>query len=174
MLTRPSPADYADYFQGYVDRVPDGDVLAQLEPQCDRMQRLLRGVGEERGGFTYAPGKWTVKRLALHLADGERMFAYRAMCVARGDTQSLPGFDENAYAGNDGSDDRTLASIVDEYASVRAATVTLFRGFDDDAWRRRGTANGQPVLVASLPWIVLGHDLHHFAMLQERYGLTLS
>jgi hypothetical protein len=174
MLTRPAAGDYATYFQGYIDRVPDGDVMTQLAAQGLRMQQLLSSVSEAQGDFSYAPGKWTVKRLALHIADGERMFCYRAMCLARGDQQELPGFDENAYAEHDGSADRTLASIIEEYVSVRAATLTLFAGFGEAAWSRRGIANGNPVTVASLPWIITGHDLHHFAMLQERYGLQLA
>ena len=171
MLKRPNIGDYSDHFQGYLDRVPDGDVLALLATQCERMQSLLRATSEEQGNHCYEPGKWSVKRLVLHLADGERMFCYLAMCLARGDEQAMPGFDENAYAQNDGSDNRTLASIRDDYASVRAATSTLFAGFNDLAWSKRGTANGNPVTTASLPWIIAGHDLHHYAILQERYGL---
>jgi hypothetical protein len=171
MLHRPVAGDYADYFQGYIDRVPDGDVMTQLASQGLHMQQLLGSASEAQGNFSYAPGKWSVKRLALHIADGERMFCYRAMCLARGDQQDLPGFDENAYAEHDGSAERTLASIVEEYVSVRAATLTLFAGFGEQAWQRRGTANGNPVTTASLPWIIVGHDLHHCAILQERYGL---
>ncbi|MCK5944613.1 MAG: DinB family protein [Planctomycetes bacterium] len=172
MIPRPAPTDYSDYFSGYVARVPDGDVLQGLAEQGTRMAQLVRSAGEQKGDFAYADGKWSVKRLLLHIADGERMFCYRAMCVARGDQQELPSFDENAYAQNDGSASRTVASIVDEYESVRRATLTLFGGFDAAAWARRGRANGAPVTVASTPWIVLGHDLHHFSVLIERYGLV--
>ena len=171
MIPRPRPGDYSDYFDGYVARVPDGDVLQGLRDQRARTAAIVRGAGEEKGDYAYADGKWSIKRLLLHVADGERMFCYRAMCVARGDQQELPSFDENAYAALDGSAGRTLSSVVDEYESVRAATLTLFEGLDADAWARRGSANGAPVTVASLPWIVLGHDLHHCAMLVERYGL---
>lgn len=171
MLTRPAPGDYSDYFQGYIDRVPDGDVMMTLSNQGERMAALLRATSEEKGNFCYAPGKWSVKRLALHITDGERMFCYRAMCLARGDQQPMPGFDENSYAEHDGSDKRSLASIISEYTSVRAATLTLFGGFGPAAWQRRGIANGSPVTTASLPWIIAGHDLHHFSVLQERYGL---
>ena len=174
MLTRPAIGDYSDYFQGYIDRVPDGNVMTVLTEQGERMAALLHAASEEQGNFCYAPGKWSVKRLALHIADGERMFCYRAMCLARGDQQPLPGFEENAYAENDGSNERTLASIAAEYESVRAATLTLFAGFSPTAWQARGIANGSPVTTASLPWIIAGHDLHHFSVLQERYGLPTS
>jgi len=172
MLTRPKAGDYADFFQGYIDCVPEGDVLALLPEQCTRMQKLLGNCDEQQGAYCYAPGKWSIKRVLLHIADGERMFCYRAMCLARGDQQPLPGFDENAYADHDGSDQRTLTDIVAEYASVRAATLTLFAGLDTKAWARRGVANGYPVTVATMPWIIAGHDLHHYAILQERYGLA--
>ena len=127
MIPRPRPGDYSDYFDGYVARVPDGDVLQGLRDQRARTAAIVRDAGEEMGDY--------------------------------------------AYAALDGSASRTLSSVVDEYESVRAATLTLFEGLDADAWARRGSANGAPVTVASLPWIVLGHDLHHCAMLVERYGL---
>ena len=172
MITRPSPGDYAEIFESYIARVPDNDVLKGLTEQGQRMARLIRAAGEERGDYAYEAGKWSVKRLLLHVTDGERMFCYRAMCVARGDQQELPSFDENSYAALDGSSSRSLRSVIDEYESVRAATMTLFRGLDSAAWGRRGTANGAPITVAATPWIVLGHDLHHYAVLRGRYGLA--
>jgi hypothetical protein len=171
--TRPKPDDYATWFRSYVDRVPDGDVLARLREQVGHMLALLGNTSIEQADHRYEPGKWSVKRVVQHLVDGERMFCYRALCIARGDTQPLPGFDENAYAAHDASDGRTLDAIAAEYRAVRAATLALFEGFDDAAWQRRGVANGQPIAVGALPWIVLGHDLHHFAILRERYGLQL-
>ena len=105
------------------------------------------------------------------MVDGERMFTYRALCIARGEQQSLPGFDENAYAELDGSDARSLASIVAEFAAVRAASIALFSGFEDAAWRRRGVANGNPFTVRALAWVAAGHELHHRTVLRERYGV---
>lgn len=170
-MQRPDPSEYAAPFQAYVARVPDGDVLLHLERQGEASRALLGGLGEAKGGHAYAPGKWTVKRLWQHVVDGERLFAYRALCIARGETNSLPGFDEDLYAANDGSDGRQLADIVAEYTAVRAATLHLLRGFDARAWARRGTANGKPASVRSLAWILAGHELHHLAVLRERYGV---
>lgn len=170
-MRRPDPSEYAPFFQGYVDRVPDGDVLAHLERQGRATCALLVGAGEAKGSFAYAPGKWTLKRLVQHVVDGERLFVYRAMCVARGDTQNLPGFDEDAYAAHDGSDGRLLADVVAEFAAVRVATILFFRGLDGPAWTRVGTANGRPIGVRALPWILAGHELHHLAVLRERYGV---
>lgn len=171
MLPRPGPDDYAAAFRPYVDRVPDGDVLQHLREQGPRTIALLGNLGEAKGAYRYAEGKWTVKQLLLHVTDGERLFGYRAMCIARGEQAPLPKFDEALYAANDGSAGRTLASVVAEFASVRAATLTLLGGFDAAAWQRRGIANAIPVVVRALPWIIAGHELHHLAVLRERYGI---
>ena len=172
MRVRPASDEYASAFQGYVERVPDGDVLQQLRAQGERTRAMFAQVGEDQGAYRYADGKWTVKRVLQHVADGERLFCYRALCIARGEQGPLPGFDENLYAGHDGSDARRLADIVADLASVRAATLTLFAGFDQAAWQRRGIANGRPVSVRALAWITAGHELHHLAVLRERYGIA--
>jgi hypothetical protein len=106
-----------------------------------------------------------------HIVDGERLFCYRALCLARGETLNLPPFDENLYAANDGSDGRLLADVIAEFAAVRVASILLFRGFDAIAWTRRGTVNGHATAVRSLPWITAGHELHHLGVLRERYGI---
>jgi hypothetical protein len=170
-IARPDPAEYAAGFQHYVARVPDGDVLAHLGRQGRVSSALLAAVPAAQEGHAYAPGKWTVKRLWQHVVDGERLFGYRALCIARGEQTSLPAFDEDLYAHNDGSDVRSLADIGAEYAAVRAATLLLFRGFGAEAWARRGIANGKPASVRSLVWIVAGHELHHLAVLRDRYGI---
>lgn len=170
-MQRPAADEHAESFRSYIDRVPDGDVVATLERRGVELRRTFAGVDEPRGAFAYAPGKWTVRRVLQHVVDGERLFAYRAMCIARGETASLPGFDEDLYASNDGSDERRLADIVDEFTAVRAATIALFRGLAASAWQRRGIANGKPASVRALAWITAGHELHHAAVLAERYGI---
>jgi hypothetical protein len=168
---RPSPDESAPFYHGYIARVPDGCVLEHLRRQGERTASLLASLDEARGAHRYADGKWTVKRLVQHVVDGERLFCCRALCIARGETGPLPGFDENVYAAHDGTDARRLADVAAEYASVRAATRTLFAGFDIAAWQRRGVANGKPVGVRALAWITVGHELHHLAVLRERYGV---
>ena len=173
MIPRPkSGTDYLEYFDTYVSLVTDPDVLQGLTKQGANMAALIRHNGESKGGYAYADGKWSIKRLLLHLTDGERMFCYRALCIARGDQQALPGFDQDAYAANDGSEARTLMGILDEYLSVRKATVSLFQNFTSDALARRGVANGSNITASALPWIMLGHDIHHYRMMIDRYGMS--
>lgn len=170
----PRPADDAlpAFLRAYMDEVPDGDVLAMLAEQGRHVGAVLGALSPERASHRYAPGKWSIARVVQHVVDGERLFCYRALCIARGDTQSLPGFDENAYAEHDGSGARTLDSLSAEHAAVRRATLTLFGGFDAAARARRGTANGRPASVAAMPWIIAGHERHHLRILQERYGVA--
>ncbi|MEZ6038239.1 MAG: DinB family protein [Planctomycetota bacterium] len=172
MYPRPSDAELPAFLRAYMDQVPDGDVLAMLAEQGRHVGAVLAALPAERAGYRYAEGKWSIARLVQHVIDGERLFCYRALCIARGDTQSLPGFDENAYAEHDGSDARTLDSLSAEHAAVRRATLTLFAGFDAAARERRGTANNKPASVAAMPWIIAGHERHHLRILQERYEVA--
>lgn len=170
-MHRPGSDEYAPFFHGYVARVPEGDVVQHIERQGAATVASFSGLDEAAGAHAYAPGKWTVRRVLQHVTDGERLFAYRALCLARGEQTSLPPFDEVAYAANDGTEHRTLASIVQEFATVRAATLTLLRGLPAAAWLRRGTVHGHPASVHAQAWILAGHELHHLSVLRERYGL---
>jgi uncharacterized damage-inducible protein DinB len=168
-VARPLPDEYAPYYDRYISRVRDGNIVETLAAGVQETARLVRALPEERGGHRYAEGKWSVREVIGHVADGERIFAYRALRFARGDATPLPGFDENAYVPNSGADARTLASLVDELEAVRSATVALFDGLTADAWLRRGTSNGLAMSVRSFAWIAAGHELHHRELLQTRY-----
>ena len=130
---------------------------------------LLHDVDEARARSSYAPGKWSVKEVVQHCTDAERIFAYRALRIARGDTTPLPGWDEQAYTPISAANDRPLEQLLRELETVREASVTLFEGLPADAWTRAGTANGSPASVRALAWITAGHLLHHLDILQDRY-----
>ena len=171
LYTLPAPDEFAPYYGKYVEKVGP-DPMAMLEALTLSTPRLLAATSPEKAEFRYAEGKWSVKEVVGHLSDAERVFAYRALRIGRADTTDLPGFDENAYvpAGRFGA--RTLADLVAEFASVRAASLTLFRSFDAEAIARRGTANGQPVTVRALLTILAGHEQHHVKLLRDLYGLA--
>lgn len=169
LRTRPAPSEYSPYYLKYIERVPEGDLLAALAAQHEETAALIRGVGEDRGDHRYAPDKWSIREVLGHVADTERIMAYRALCVARGDATPLPGFDENAYVARANFGARTLASLVDELRTVREATLALFRPLTDEELLREGSANGAPVTPRALAWIIAGHERHHVAMLRERY-----
>ena len=157
------------YWNHYIDLAPDDDVVRALEQQGSEFAALLSGISEERSNYRYAPDKWSIRELAVHVADTERIFGYRSLSIARGDTRSLLGFDEKLFATNADADARPFRDIVEEFAAVRRATVAMFRGFSDAAWERVGTANGSRINVASLAHVTLGHARHHANVLRERY-----
>jgi hypothetical protein len=170
-LARPEAHEYFEYYGRYIGRVPAGDIRELLASQNAVTRRTLDGVSEEVAMKRYAPGKWSVKEVVGHLTDAERVFSYRALRFARADETPLPGFDENAYVPAANFDARSLASLVDEFADVRRATVALFRGLDDQALLRVGEASGHAVSVRALAYIIAGHELHHLEVLRDRYGI---
>ena len=168
----PDPAEYAPAYANYVGNVTEDDVVAALEAQARETAALLARIDDEKASYRYAPEKWSVKEVVGHFADAERVFLYRALAIARGDKASLPGFDENDYMRNADFDRRSLRELAEEYAAARQATLAMFRGFSDEAWQRRGTANNAGVTVRAIAHIVLGHERHHLKVLRERYGVS--
>jgi hypothetical protein len=166
---RPGPGEHASYAQADIDLVEGDDAVTALLRQRQETLALFARFGEQGGNVSYAPGKWTIKQVLGHLADDERIFAYRALCVARGDSRPLPGFDENAYARAARSESRSLVDLLADYEAVRSASVTLFRGFDREAWLRRGTVNGYAATPRGLAFHIAGHELHHHRIVLTRY-----
>ena len=170
-IPKPQVEEHAEYFARYIKLVGD-DALGALRAQSASTPRLLTGLSEAQAMHRYAPGKWSVKEVVGHLIDGERVFSYRALRIARADTTPLPGFDENAWVPAAHFDRRPLPDLVSDYQTVRAATVALFASLDEEALTRTGTANDQPVSVRALAHMIAGHELHHIGILRERYGLS--
>jgi uncharacterized damage-inducible protein DinB len=168
--TRPAdintiPAFYRDY----VSEVPCDDLNVALFLASDRLHALLDGLSDEQASHRYAPGKWTVKEVLLHVVDAERIFAYRALRFGRNDSTELPGFNEDDYVPESRCDSRMLDDLLKEHDAVRAASIALFEGFDEQALERAGTANGNRIGVRAIGWVIAGHALHHIRILHERY-----
>ena len=166
-ITKPQPEEHAKYIKLVGD-----DALGALRAQSASTPRLLSGLSEAQAMHRYAPGKWSVKEVVGHVIDGERVFAYRALRIARTDATPLPGFDENAWVPAAHFVRRSMPDRVSDYQTVRAATVALFSSLDEDALTRVGTANNLPFSVRALAHIIAGHELHHVGLLRERYGLA--
>lgn len=168
-LARPEPGEYAPYYEKYIALVPTQDVASALETQRVQTMQLFAGRSERDGNFRYAADKWTVKEVLGHLSDSERVFTYRALRIARADETAMEGFEQDDYVRHGGFNERKLASLVEEFADVRSATLGLFRSLGEEAWLRRGTANKNEVSVRALAFITAGHELHHRRILEERY-----
>ncbi len=166
---RPAADEHHPYYSPYIARVSEPDALAALEGQLAEMLPFLRGLREAQGAHRYAPGKWSVKQVIGHVIDSERVFAYRALRIARGDRTPLPGFDGDPYAEAAGSDRRPLAELIEEIELVRRSNLAMFRALDEPAWTRRGVANDAEISVRALAFVIAGHGRHHVAILRERY-----
>ena len=140
-----------------------------LSIQSRSFPEFLAGIPEEKAGYAYAPGKWTIRQVLQHLLDAERIFAYRALRFARQDKTALPGFDENAYAQIAHAEHRSLASLADEFRSVRQSTVQLFQTFGETELEQSGVASGEEIYVGGIGFIIYGHVAHHEEIMRERY-----
>lgn len=170
-FVRPRPEEYAPFYDTYIRLVPDGDVRHTIASQVHDTTRLLRSLSEETASRRYAPGKWSVREVVGHLSDTERIMAYRALRIARGDQTALASFDENQFVANAGFDARSVSDLLAEFQAVRSATLALGRSLSEEDFARRGTASGAGVTVRALLYIIAGHELHHVRILRERYGL---
>lgn len=168
-MPRPDPSEYNTYYGRYISLVPDGPIVDRLREQIGETLAVLRALPESRGEHRYAPGKWSIKEVVGHVADGERVFGYRALRIGRGDETPLPGFEQDDYVRHGGFSARTLRHLLDELEAVRRGTVLLLEGLDETAMKRLGTASGFPVSVRALAYIIAGHELHHLQVLRERY-----
>lgn len=168
---RPHPSEYPPYFEPYVSKVEGDDLHTILPLSLDRMKDFLAAIPEAKAGFSYAPGKWTVKEVLQHCIDTERIFAYRALCLARGEQQPLPGFDQDLYAGNADVKNKSLQSLKDEMLLVRQSTLLLLGPFTSKELNRSGTVSSYATTVLALGFNIAGHWLHHQTILTERYGI---
>ena len=169
-ITRPESTEAAPYYFTYIDQVvSDRDICQTLDAQLPETLGLLEGISGEQSLRRYAPEKWSIRQVVAHINDTERLFVARAFWFARGFDAPLPSFDQNAAMATAGADERSWSSHLDEFRSVRAATLSLFRNLPDEAWERRGIASGNPFTVRALAYIAAGHVTHHVTILRTRY-----
>ena len=169
VIARPEPGEYAPYYDRYISLVQGTDILGTLDAQRRQMVLLLSGRDEKDGDFRYAPNKWNAKEVLGHVCDTERIFAYRALRIARGDQTPLAGFEQDDYVRNGPFASAPIGEMVEDYIAVRRATLTLLRNLDEAAWTRRGVANKNEVSVRALGYIIAGHEVHHRRILEEKY-----
>ena len=169
-IPKPEPGEYPAYASMYIDLVPgDGDLLGPLARAGAATAELILALPETALLRRYAPGKWTIKEILVHVVDDERIYAYRALRFARGDLTPLPGFEQDAFAAASHANERPVSDILAEHAAVREATIALFRGLPDAALLRSGLADGKRFTVRALGYHMAGHEAHHVGIVEERY-----
>ncbi len=166
----PKPDEYPEYDSVYMTYIPDSDnIITVLEDGRDKLQSLINSLPENKGNYSYAKGKWSIKEVLGHIADVERVHSYRAMCFARSERLSLPGFEQDDYVNAADFNSRSLLSLAAELSFLRSANITLFKSFDESTLLRRGIANNYEFSVRGLIFTIAGHELHHMKILREKY-----
>lgn len=168
-IERPKTGEYNPYYDRYISLIPGSDIVATLVSELPKTVALLSAHSEKDGGIRYAPDKWTVKEVLGHMNDTERIMTYRALRIARNDRTPMPGFEQDDYIRGGPFSDLTLADLVEEFKSVRAATLTFLRNLRPGDWTRRGIANENEISVRAIAYVIGGHELHHRHILEERY-----
>jgi len=167
------PAAYeypnAPYFAEYLQFDADANLLEVFDQQTQQILAIYEPLTEQAANYAYAEGKWSLKQLLGHMVDSERIFAYRALAISRGETQSLPGFDENQYMDQAGYENQSAEDVLTQYKSTRAATVALVQSFTLTQGNAIGSANGHKISARALSWMIAGHEKHHYNIILARY-----
>lgn len=164
------PAEYAPYQEAYIKLVNDEWSLAEeLEVSLHNFIHFVREISMDKYDYRYAEGKWTIKEIIQHVIDSERIFAYRALRIARGDKTPLPGFEENDYALSADGERRHLQDLLTELSIVRQSNIFMFKSFREEELLRTGTASGYTVSARALGFLLIGHQNHHMKIFKERY-----
>jgi hypothetical protein len=169
MNTRPDRDQAAEYYFTYIDQVPDGDIRETLRAQLGETLNFLGGLSEHQANHRYARDKWSIREVLGHVNACERLFSFRAFWFARGLEGALPSFDQNVAASHASAGFRSWPSLVDEFRTVRLASLSFFDELPGEAWERRGVASGNPFTVRALAWITAGHVAHHVSILRSKY-----
>jgi len=166
---RPLSSEAASYYDKYIGLVPDGDIVQILAAQPETSLALYRGISDDKSLHRYAEDKWSIRQLLNHITDTERVMLFRAYWFARNFDSALPGMDQNVAAAASQADNVSWDSHIEEFRTVREATLSFFRNLPAEAWSRHGIASDNPVSVRALAYIIAGHLLHHERILRERY-----
>lgn len=164
-----SPAEYLPYYKQYIELVNVMPLLDALAAGMETTQNFFENLPEEIWDYRYAPGKWTPKDILQHIADTERVFAYRALYFARDKKVDIKGFDENIFAENAFAEKKSVSELLQNYVAVRNASLSLFSGFDERELKQIGMGNGSAMSVRAAGFIICGHEKHHCNIILERY-----
>lgn len=168
-MTHPDLTRIPEWYHGYIRQVETADLKEVLKKQHISFAGFLKTIPPEKRDYRYADGKWSIREVIQHILDAERVFAYRALCIARGEKQPLPSFDENDYAAQSDASDRSWESLEEEFKAIRLSTEILFNSFNEEKLEKTGIASGWPVYVRGIGFIIAGHLQHHWTILKEKY-----
>lgn len=162
-------SEYHPYYELYLSKCLFNNILSDLQQSKDQFEKFLKSIPAKKQLYKYASDKWTIKEVLVHIIDTERIFAYRALRIARRDVTALPGFDQDEYVLNSDANSRNFEDLISEFVSVRNATITLFKSFNEADLLQMGTASNSPISVRALGFILIGHQNHHQEIIEQCY-----
>lgn len=169
MILKPNTDEYPEFYQEYLTILPDSNIITYLKKQKNEVLSLFESLSESQLKYRYSEGKWSTKEIMRHLIDTEQIFAYRALCISRNESTSLPGFNQNSYITNSNINHLTKNDLIREFELLRSYSIQMFSNFDESYWNRKGKANGYVIVARVIPWIIAGHTKHHLTVLREKY-----
>lgn len=157
------------FFDRYIllidQNTPILEALAQTENDFEEIKDWMLANAD----YKYGPEKWTVKQVLQHVIDNERIQSYRALAISRGETASLPGYNEDVYANNATTNHRTMEGLLDEFKTLRQSTIHLFNSFNSEMMHKKGVAFEIEITALAVGFQIVGHGVHHLNILKERY-----
>jgi hypothetical protein len=169
-LTPPKPGEYPPYYEQYIRKVQSDNIVRALRDDMKTTKLWFEKNKEAKWDQAYAEGKWTPLQVLNHIIDAERIFAYRILCIGRGETGHLPGFDQELFVNTASKEKRSANALIKEWKAVRQSTILLLAPMNAKNASRLGYANGQRVTAKAMAYILLGHQIHHLAVLVNRYN----
>ena len=169
MSEKTSATDIPGYFMRYISKTAGKDLVQTLQTSFIRNSKWMESLPSDLLSYAYAPGKWTLSQVLGHVLDCERIFAYRALCFARGEGQVLSGFEQDDYVAMSNVKSWSLKQMLEEYQAVRMSTISLFKNLDSESLGRSGKFSGNVLSVEQIGRIILGHEIHHLEVIDERY-----
>ncbi|GAB4175600.1 MAG: DinB family protein [Calditrichia bacterium] len=166
---KPQPGYYSAEFEPYIKEVPEDDILTIWPEQLNATMYFFRQIPPEKLEYRYKPDKWTIKEILGHLIDTERIFGYRCLCIARGEINNLPTYDDNEYVRFGSFNDREYRHMMREYEIVKKSNYMLFESLPHEALYQIGNVGGVQMAVLAIPYILLGHELHHLEVIKSKY-----
>jgi len=168
-MERPTPNEYNLYFEGYINQVPEGNIVSLMESQLDDAVKFFKEIPNEKHNYRYAENKWNVKEVLGHIIDCERIFSYRALRVARNDKTPLAGFEQDDYIKFANFDKLNFEDLIEQFYFLRKSNLQMFKSFDEEYFTRIGISNNHEISTRALAYIIVGHVIHHIKILKERY-----
>jgi DinB family protein len=162
------------YFDRYINLVADVELSQAFDDSIRQLDELDRNLLTKLDGKKYAPDKWTVKGILQHIIDFERILSYRSLLFARQEGSVPQGVDENLLAANMSAEKRPLDELIDELKIVRASTKAMFDSFDDEILKNKGTNWKYEISVVAMGFSIVGHQVHHLKIIEEKYHPLVS